>query len=383
MKKIGIITIWQIGNYGAELQAYALQRKLNDLGFDSENIDYPFYKNRDFRITSNNRSPFPIGLKNRLKEFILPITVRFQKSLLRSKYRKREANFERFYQTTKHSSRRYLSMLELYNDKTLKYDVYIAGSDQIWNPRAPISLAPYFLTFAPETACKISYASSFGVKDIPESYFPQYQEWFSNLNHISVRETSGIKLVEDMTGRNATQVLDPTLLLEAEEWKSIAIPPACTQSYILLYDLLKSTEAIILAKHIAKEKGYRILRICRSAVMEHIDGVENIADAGPFEFLGLFMNASFVVTNSFHGTAFSIIFQQPFYTVIPCTMHNSSRIHSLLNLLELSHRQISAENIGNIEDFGQIDYSECQSRLKQAQMESLNFITCSIHKNDK
>ncbi|MBV5337713.1 MAG: polysaccharide pyruvyl transferase family protein, partial [Deltaproteobacteria bacterium] len=205
--KIGIITIWQINNYGAELQAFALQRKLNDMGFDCENIDYPFYKNPDHSQCRLSRPVFDLGWKNSLKEKLFPLKQRFLALVHLEEERERQSKFREFHRNhTKHSASRYRSMSALY-EATLGYDVFMVGSDQVWNPRCGTSLQPYFLTFAPQGARKISYASSFGVSELPPETISQYAKWLNGFDCISVREKTAVALVERITGRKAMHAL--------------------------------------------------------------------------------------------------------------------------------------------------------------------------------
>ncbi len=367
-------------NYGAELQAYALQYKLNKLGFDCENIDYPFYKNPEFRITKAGRSPFRIGLKNRIKEFLMRQFLRVKSYIGTAAERRRRERFQQFYQQTGHSSRRYLSIEELYRDKSKNYDVYIAGSDQIWNPRTPVSLAPYFLTFAPEGSRKISYASSFGVSSLAPEMFSQYNEWLKNLDAVSVRESSGADIVRAVSGREAEHVLDPTLLLDAEDWQNVmSVEAVPDYPYLLLYDLLSSREIVEFARKIAIQRKLKIIRICRSSWTPEEKGICNIADAGPAEFIGLFSSASFVVTNSFHGTVFSIIFKKEFYTVIPDIMSNSGRVASLLANVALTDRSIKASECSKVSGPGNdIDYAVVFEKLDNSRVRSLDFLIHAV-----
>lgn len=375
MKRIGIITIWQVNNYGAELQAYALVKKINEFGHKCENIDFPFYKNHSFKLTKRGRTPFPIGWRNTIKEFLLPkiSTVLSLSHPIENKTRKN--NFERFYQITPHSAKRFLSFDDLYSHKDFKYDVYMVGSDQVWNPRSLATIEPYFLTFAPKDAKKISYASSFGISDIPKECVEKFRNWLNSLDAISVREKNGVNLVERIASKHAIQVLDPVFLLDAEEWRKVAVCPDIKEPYLLLYDLIKSDETVDLAKKIGKTRKLKIVRLCRDVSIHKDNGIQSIPDAGPMEFLGLFANASFVVTNSFHGTAFSLIFHKNFYSIIPNKMNNSGRIKSILELVDLQSRLLPAQTVDTCNTITDVDFSKATQLLQNAREESINFLT--------
>lgn len=233
-------------------------------------------------------------------------------------------------------------MKDLYTNTPI-YDVYMVGSDQVWNPNASSSIEPYFLTFAPHNALTISYASSFGVSKIEDNNIVnRIKDGLSSIKKISVRESSGVKLVKEITGRTAQLVCDPTLLLNKSEWQMFMKPVNnMPQHYVLIYQLSQSDTIVKLAIKIGQEKKIPVYRICKRAFkVEKDKGVVNLLDAGPSEFLYLIANASFIITNSFHGTAFSINFGIPFYTVVSAKKKNNGRMESLLNYAGLEQRMI-------------------------------------------
>ena len=157
MIKVGIITISKVDNYGAELQSFAFQYKLNKMGYDAENIDYLFYKNKRHKREAISRPFYSFPLKNRLKEVCLPKIEAFKSFFYRRAALRRKKGFEAFHQKyNKYSSKVYTSYSELY-ENVPEYDVYCVGSDQVWSPSCYTSLHPYFLTFAPRYKKKISY----------------------------------------------------------------------------------------------------------------------------------------------------------------------------------------------------------------------------------
>ncbi len=377
--KIGIVTILKTNNYGAELQAFALQYKLQKLGFNAEIIDFLFYKNTNF-IRTRRAKPFvKIGLRKWLKEFLNPFAERLMAFPHRVAKKARDLRFIHFHEThSRFSPRTFRSVDELYNTK-LSYDVYLVGSDQVWNPFSNINLEPYFLTFAPKGKKRISYASSFGVSIIPEDAQPIYQELLNNLDHISVREAQGVNLVQGLTGRSAQHVLDPTLLLDDSEWGKVASFSFETSDYLLLYVLSSSDYATQLAKKIAADLDLTLVRICKNAVRQDADdSIINIIDAGPAEFVGLFMNASFIITNSFHGTAFSVNFEKPFYTILPQHKSNNSRQEGLLSSLGLSNRAIPEGTSMPVQGEYFVDFSEARLSLVQARKLSTDFLVNAI-----
>lgn len=379
MSKIGIITILKVNNYGAELQAYATQAILNANGYDAEIIDYLFYKNPLHIRTPKSKPTFKFGFKKVLAEWGYPIKNYIASAFSKGNDATRKKRFEMFHTDNTKMSDCYRSIDELYN-ADLKYDTYVVGSDQVWNPGIYSSLLPYMLAFAPEGKKKVAYASSFGVSTIEKSQQEFYKEHLSKFSAISVREKNAVELVKDLSGRDATWVLDPTLLLNKEEWMKVAkYPYEVKKNYILVYELIPSPYIMELAKAMSQEKGLAIVRLCKNAAPESKEkGVISITDAGPAEFIGLFANASMIITNSFHGTAFSINFEKEFYTVTPLHKQNNSRQQSLLGLFSLNERLLLEGTDINTITRTPIDYTQISTIVEREREKSINFLKNAI-----
>lgn len=379
MKHIGIITIVKVNNYGAELQAFALQHKLKLMGYKAEIIDYLFYKHPEHKKEACSKPFYLYPLKNRIKEWLLP-KFEFIKGLPhRTEWKKRQKGFESFHQKyTQFSTTCYSSYSELYNNPP-QYDVYCVGSDQVWNPRCYTNLSPYFLSFAPKDKRKISYASSFGTSTLPQTAIPQYNKLLNGLDYISVREEAGIKIVKETANRTAIKVADPTLLLNQKEWRAIAkYDKVPKERYILLYVLKDSEYIKEQAKKIAKDKGIKVVRICKGAFKQDrkSDHIINITDAAPDDFLGLFDKAEMVLTNSFHGTVFSILFQKEFYTIIKRKADNNSRQISLLNTLGIDRIKYEDEQFTvNL----LLDWRKIAEEIEKIQDYSVSFLLKAIN----
>lgn len=382
--KIGVMTIVKVNNYGAELQAFATQRKLSLMGYDAEIVDYRYYKSWNFKDSKMSAPLLPMSIKgkigywvkyrliNAIVENVLPLFSRCVKN--------RIARFESFHKKNTNFSCLYASMDDLYSNPP-KYDVYMTGSDQVWNPVASSSIEPYFLTFAPKDKKKVSYASSFGVKSIDEPIKSKIGKWLKDYVCISVRENSGLDLVKNLSGKDATWVVDPTLLLSKNEWLNVAESyPDMPSKYVLIYQLFESESIERLAKKIGNEKGIPVYRICKRAIGEkRTGGITNILDAGPAEFLSLIANAEYMVTNSFHGTAFSINFGIPFFTVVSSRKKNNSRIESLLGLVGLKNRIVlDNELIDCVDLTSSIDYEKAHNLLNSQRKISEDFIREAI-----
>lgn len=322
-------------NYGAMLQTYALQQTLKKIDIENEVIDFRPEKLREnYSVTIYKKN------KNIIKNLISLLTYKVRKN--------RKILFENFLrEEIKLSSRTYFSYEELKEDIVEK-DVYIVGSDQVWNPEVIYSPA-YFLNFEEKEIFKIAYAASFGQDKILEKYYPTIKESLENFDNISVRENSGVELVKKIASREATKVLDPVFLLSKKEWdklgkeKSDILNSKLEKDYILIYSLENNSLLLEIAEKIKKITGKQIvilhsdytirtkLKICLSKNI-------NIVEAGPKEFINLFSNADYILTNSFHGTAFSIIYNKKF-VVLPHTTRNT-RMESLLGELGLLNKFI-------------------------------------------
>ncbi|WP_299583622.1 polysaccharide pyruvyl transferase family protein [uncultured Sunxiuqinia sp.] len=384
MTKIGIITVSRTNNYGAELQAFALQRKLVNMGFDAEIIDYLYFKHPKYRWSKGAKPIIQFSLKHRVKEFVLyrivsPVFDLFGPVVSRS-LRIRKRNFELFHKRFTSFSSTYRSYRELYEAK-MDYDIYMVGSDQVWNPATGTSLEPYFLTFASSEKRKVSYASSFGVSEIESAYRKDYERLINNLDLISVREEQGVELVEELADRESIRVLDPTLLLDRKEWCKYESPiPIEEKKVILIYQLSPSETIIELANQLHEKTGFPIIRICKGPLFqEKNEKITNVRDAGPSEFLFLFNRAAYVITNSFHGTAFSVNFGIPFFVVLSRKKKNNSRLESFLELVGLKNRILFEDNTQEaIPLLEPIDYELVHEKLKNEQSKSLDFLTKSI-----
>lgn len=378
MKSIGIITILKVENYGAELQAYALQRKLCLMGYKAEIIDYLFYKNPKAKWEKRSRPFYPYPLKDRIKELLMACKEWFLKKVLHLGL-KRQKLFDEFHNEFTKTSRTYTSFSELYGNPP-HYDAYCVGSDQVWNPRCYTNIAPYFLSFAPEGSIKLSYASSFGCSQVPDAAKEMYSQHLKSLDHIAVRESDGVRLVKELSGKDAKLVLDPTLLLDKEEWKRVEhAVPNTPGKYILVYELRKSSFMDDLAKTIAKESGCTIVKVLGHHPLFRREQAEVFIaeNVGPSEFIYLLRNANFVITNSFHGTAFSINFNKPFFSVLQRGRINNSRQLSLLDLCALSERAVYEEDaVPRLYD--NIDFNEANKRLEVARESSENYLRRSI-----
>lgn len=372
--KVGIITILKVNNYGAELQAYATQKAFELLGTDAEIIDYLFYKNPRHKRTTLSTPTVKHPLTKKIKEWLYPIITKWKSCKQSNAKKLRNERFERFHLENTKLSPTYESLDSL-KAAQHGYDILISGSDQVWNPGIYSSLDPYFLKFGPDKARRIAYASSFGVSEIPQHAKRYYQEALSRYLSIGVRENTAVELIENLTGQKAEWVLDPTLLLTKDQWLQVAKPIADLpqEPYILIYELGNIPYIKQLALHLSKETDMPIVRICQNAAPEDKEEeIINIIDAGPAEFLYIFDKAHTIVTNSFHGTAFSLNFSKNFYTIIPSGKLNNSRQMSLLKLTQCEKRGIKEGS--EFPTLKLYDIEKTQRILQQCRDKSIDFI---------
>ena len=368
MTTIGTITYHESINYGAILQTYALQKILVDMGHISEIIDYCNPQTRGISVLSRY---------HRIRHFVWQDIVK--RTSVGMERQKRTKEF-----CLKHlrlSARKYYDAETLHLAPPL-YDAYITGSDQVWNPRINNNDSSYFLTFAPLGKMRISYAASFGISQIQDRFISDYEKWLKQIHYLSTREIEGKQIIEKITGHNAEIVLDPTLLLDQEQWHLIAVSYKSPKPYILCYYMPGDKEVnksiTELAHQVSILTGWGIICIGQKEYMRLHPWRGSIFDAGPAEFLGLFQNASFVVTNSFHGIAFSVNYRKPFFapvnqSLLPEKILNS-RITTLLKTLKLEHRLLPVGEGLPSESILDVDYKPVEIILQEEKQRSIDFL---------
>lgn len=353
--KIGIITVQRAPNFGAQLQCYALYSYLRGQGHDVEIIDLlrPFHsayiKSKKYKPvqTLPIRKIFSKWIRPKIKRLL---SSDFRKNLEKersflqmhqSEFLRLNEKFALFENKMKYS-RAYKSIDDLY-DNPPNYDVYITGSDQLWNPSQPYCVEPYFLTFVKNGGIKMSYATSIGVSKLPRTMIQQYVGWLKTYKKISVREQTAVKILSNEGLDNIERNIDPTFLVSSQEWKQLAIPPKI-DNYLFYFTLSQRVDLLQAALDIAKTNNLKLVYRKKTNRMEMDDpDVIGLIDISPEEWLGLILHASYVITDSFHGTAFSIIYRKDFSSIIPNESKRGSRISDMLDLFGLNKRLISEE----------------------------------------
>lgn len=376
--KIGIITIQKCDNFGSDLQAFALQHKLQMLGYEAENIDYLFYKNPRHIKTQMSRPIFHMNLKNRVKEFLYPKKQRLMQLLHPKEYSNRCAKFKQFVENNIVLSREYRTIDDLFQAPPV-YDAYMVGSDEVWNPRCNSSMLPFFLNFAPAGAKRLAYAASTGGHEMyDEATRDIFKKYLGKFDRISMRESASCDYFAQLLGHSVEYVVDPTLLLTADEWDSVMTPMPIDKPYILVYDLIMSSQHWTVARRLAAKHDLKIVRICGSVGMKEIPDVIQYSEIGPSEFISLISHASGVLTNSFHGIVFSILYQKPFYFIIPNHMTDSGRIGSLLHALGLEKKMLWERDAYQIKELLPINYNEPLRKLSEMRRKSVAFLEQSL-----
>lgn len=386
MKTIGINTIHNCqNNYGGALQCYALYKYIKDIGYPVEVIDlHRPNKDADF-IDSiryrNMRSHISLwGLtKGWIKE-ILGIRRLHNPNFKANWNPIAGEKFNEFNSRIKMSSP-YNYIPDLYKNPPL-YDIYITGSDQLWNPDQPYCLEPYFLTFVKNIkALKISYGTSIGLSEINKKEEKKFRKWLSSYDSISVREIQAVKILESVTNHKVTRVPDPTFLVNPEDWIEMSVSPNIKEDYILLFSAYHDNSVIKTGNQISKELNCKVKVIDQNYNYSEYENIEVIADAGPLEFIGLIYNAKLVITDSFHCTVFSIITGvNNFYTYISPNNNRGSRIIDLLNTFNLSNHLIHSMDELNVSKLlnTKIDRSYIYNVIKQEQKIGRDFLAKSL-----
>ncbi len=353
MKKIGIITCGKEPNYGACLQALATQHKVTNMGYEAELMNYSFMEEKLY-------SP----LKQKTLRSFVSSTLFYP---LRKSLHTAFLNFRKKHM--KYSSKQ-LFTPEDFARVASDYDAFLIGSDQVWNPDLGIDTNITLLRFYENGPRRLSYASSFGVSSLSKERELVYKEALNKFEHISTREETGKTLVNNITGRESVISLDPTMLLDANEWSKYEEKSGLDEPYVLIYDMRHSQKVMDTAKKLAEIKGCKVVALSRIVIQDK--KIRTLYGISPGQFLDLFKNAEAVVTDSFHGTVFSITYQKEFYSY--CSrqgMKIGSRITNILKSLGLSERLI---HDGAEVEFSEISYDSVTELLKKMREVSLGYL---------
>ncbi len=362
--KISLVTVHGYRNYGSILQTYATQEKMKEFGGTVEVLNY-------IREDSNDKNFGTWLIEKTIGKNANPIKKIAYRIVIRASIRKFAKVCDSFLENKVR-----LSGPKFYDyNSAVKYslnaDVYCTGSDQVWNVNANNGiLPPYYLTHAPKGKKCISYASSFGTTGFTESQINEMKPLFAKFDNMSLREQYGIELLKQMGYSNAKLVLDPTLAVDKYFWSKLFDNNPVKCKYVLMYQLNSNKKMDEYAEKFAKDKNCKLIRI--GTRHDHLlKNGKTILLPKVGEWLRLFADAEYVLTDSFHGTAFSINFNKQFLCFSPKNF--SDRILDILAILDIKGRIV--------EDYGRfdysnsvIDYNKVNSKLAKARKDTEDYL---------
>lgn len=387
MKRIGIITYFYYYNYGTMLQGYALQKVMEKLGkghFSAEIIDCRFdEKNLSFWAIVRIRLRRFFIYFTQIKRVISVFKNRDLAKINNIKYKeeiiKKKGLFDDFFANCcVMSEKTYNNSRDLYPEPPI-YDIYVTGSDQTWSPKVGLRDS-LFLGFAPKGKIKSAYAPSIGVVEYSSDEENYVREHLQDYQFVSCREKYGTSILKNLSPVSVETVLDPTLLMRADDWREVAVKPEISGKYILCYFIGDRDYYRDFARQLSTQIGLPLVFIPGSNV-DIKSGNTLVWESGPREFLGLIDNAEVVLTDSFHGTIFSINFNKTFYSFIKHSgkkAMDNMRIVDILERMNLLDRLKESYDGGDI-DYSLIDYSGTNSLLQAERANSESYIEKILH----
>ena len=366
MKKIIIVTLFSVPNYGTVLQAYATQKILTSLGYSNKILNYTQKRLKFVNVTKNSYK----NLKNiRGKLYaVCSIGIRTIPNIIfKNKFRK----FIKDYLVL---TKEKFNDINQVKSRIPDADVYITGSDQVWNSNYNGGIDEvYYLTFVSKEKKKLAYSASLGMDDFKKEEKEAISKLLQQYNSLSVRELSACENLKKL-GFESKVVLDPTLLLNDVDWKKIEKEKKVKEKYLLVYILGRDKDILNYAFKIAFEKKLKIVKIGLDFLYSK-KVYKNIQYASPRQFIYLFRHAEYIITNSFHGIAFSINFNKQFEVILPKTY--DTRLRSILSIFRIENRLISTKSHQLLPD---IDYDIVNKKLEELRKDSIEFLKNSIEK---
>lgn len=390
VKKIGIAAVTYKENFGSALQTYATQYTLEKMGYDA----------RIFEIKGVHRQIHIKKLIYYAGRMFDPVELKYLLANLKSRSRKSaSASTDQYAQDMivrknvyADFNKKWNKMLPLVKGwdglarQASEMDAVVVGSDQLWRPSNIVGC--YFtLEFVPNNVKKIAFSTSFGVPELPSNLHKHAKRFLSRIEHISVREDSGAEIVKRESGRDATVVCDPTMMLTAEDWMHIQDEkPFADGKYILMYLMGDNPEQREFVKKLSKATGCRIIGLLHGATYISYD--EDVVDekpynVGPSEFVNLIRNAQYVCTDSFHCCVFSILNSTKFFAFRRwpdgSKFSANDRLYTLLKFTGLERRMLDGtENVEKcIAD--EIDFSDVLDRVAQRRKESMDYLVNALN----
>lgn len=371
--KVALLTFHTAANYGAALQAYALQKALDERGFENEYINYQNnHRVNAYSISYHVISSIRKGdIKGAVKYLFGFPFLGIRKLRFNSFYRKRLRSTKEVFKTSNEAKK-----------LNAEYDKFIVGSDQVWNWKNNGGDHSYLLSFVKDNEKKISYSSSFGIAEIPKDLREIYQTYLSQIRYLSVREKHGIELVYNLTGRKPELVLDPVFLLTKEQWMEIADSKRITDSFIFSYTNKANQLEDFMANTQLDLNGRFIYKLSRNiSVKDFIQpNIKVKYSMSPSNFLSVVRDAQLIVSASFHCVAVSIIMNKPFVAILTGNKGKDERLLNILSLLDLTSR-IYHDNMTMEEVAAPIDYEIINKKINELKLSSLDYLMDALRSN--
>lgn len=382
MKKIGLSVCYDTNNFGSQLQVLATIKKIESLGYPTEIIVYKKKFSFKFILQQLPRLFNSYFIKGKIKG------IKKRKGISRNKEVEKNVNIrnERFKQFRNsyftNLSQPYVGWKNLVEESEKNYDTFLCGSDQLWLP-SNLESHFYTLDFVANDKNKISYATSFGVSEIPWYQRNRTKKYLNKFNYLSTRETKGAEIIKNFTGINAELVCDPTLLFSASEWSNILkCEKLISEKYIFCYFLGENQDHRKAAEILKNKTGFKLVTI--PFLDNYVESDKNFGDYKLFDvdakdFVNLIRNAEYVLTDSFHGSIFSILNHKKF---IVFNRFNdgkgsrNSRIDSLCDLLGLNQRRFSGNIVSEIDK--EIDYETVDKKLTKFRDDSISYLSKAL-----
>ncbi len=379
--KVGLLNIQRCDSHGAVLLAYAMETVLRKYGYEVETINYK-YAGQLIEKNFIKKIYHKILLKWKKQFRLVYVGKKIGTKSVKKEYDIQHMNFKRFRSTYLHLTSEIISVTDPIINS---YDTIIVGSDVVWKPEIVrcIDREIYFLLSPKKEIKKIAYAASIGTDDIDylQKYSEYYKGAFDELDFISVRELSSISFIEKYTTKKVNHVIDPVFLLHPKEYIPLEHSELkeISERYIYVYALSDNSQMIRLADDFAKRNGLFII-VDMNGGFENIkiftQPFESVISAGPAEFLYNIRHASYVFTDSFHATAFSLLFNIPFWVFKRGNI--SVRMTDLLEMFFLDNRFVT-----NIIDNGDINWDQVNKIIEKKREEGLTFLYSALVKKKK
>lgn len=384
MKKIAIISHYHNNdNYGGNLQAYALCEIILSLGYNVEQIDYTYWDEISKNINDFIKKRWTLKW---LINIAIHFPSKFNKKYYFYKYHKRAERFlEEKHKKFLHFNQKIIPHSEkIYSSANIsetlsQYDAFVTGSDQVWNTNwyTPV----FFLDFVPSDKIKISYAASISKDSLTDREKEVFKKSLKDFKAVSVREEQAVELIKDLSPVKPVVTLDPTLLLDEDDWDKVCAPRVVQDDYVFCYFLGNNPKERKISKKFAKEKGLKLVSLPLTGAKVYSDlkfGDVILPAASPEEFISLIKHASYVFTDSFHAVVFSQIYKRQYFVFNRDSKGSmNSRIINITDLFNTQERFCNGkdrETLNYVQSLKDIDFTRPNKKFDELKEFSINFL---------